>query len=366
MTEPHASAIQKALLFFPDISGFTQFVGDRDLQHGHHIIAELLEILIEANELNLKVSEVEGDAIFFYRTGDAPDVNDLVAQCEKMYIAFHHHLKKYGVSRLCNCTTCRSVSRLTLKFVAHYGDVSFHSVKKHQKLLGTDVIVAHRLLKNNIPDHEYLLVTNSIADNSSQLSAGSNLQWQPGSNSYDLGEVKYEYCSLSNLYEKVPEPEIPEVTIHRSKNPMVHSIEIAAPIDMVYDSLIDLSQRKNYMVGLKHIEIREEQLNRLNRICTTFKCAMEHEHCTFETSGVEFGDNKVTFFETFKEYPMTFDYVLEQKNGKTSVSIIVHPALKFPMRWMFNLVMKRKFSSELIQTLAQLKKYCEERFTRQK
>jgi hypothetical protein len=366
MTEPQASAAQKALLFIPDISGFTQFVGDRDLQHSHHIIAELLEVLIEANELNLKVSEVEGDAVFFYRTGDAPDVNDLIAQSEKMYIAFHHHLKKYGVSRLCNCPTCRSASQLTLKFVAHYGGVSFQNVKEYQKLFGTDVIIAHRLLKNNIPDHEYLLVTGNIAANPALDPAKDGLQWQCGSTAYDLGEVKYFYSSFSKLYEKVPEPEIPEVIIHRSKNPMVHSIEIAAPIDVVYDSLIDLNQRKNYITGLKNIEIKDEQLNRLNRICTTFKCAMEHEHCTFETSGVEFGDNRVTFSETFKEHPMTFDYVLGQKSDKTYVSIIVHIALKFPMSWMFNLVMKRKFSSELIQTLAHLKKYCEERFIRQK
>ena len=88
---------------------------------------------------------------------------------------------------------------------------------------------------------------------------------------------------------------------------------------------------------------------------------MEHEKCSFETSGVEFGDNKLTFNETFKEQPMTLDYVLEKNNGKTIVSIIVHPALKFPMSWLFNLFMKRKFKSNMNQSLRQLKKYCEQK-----
>jgi len=41
---------QNALLFIPDISGFTQFISDRHIQHSDRIVAELLEILIESNQ----------------------------------------------------------------------------------------------------------------------------------------------------------------------------------------------------------------------------------------------------------------------------------------------------------------------------
>lgn len=361
--EARSSSTQNALLFIPDISGFTSFIGDRDFQHGQHIIAELLEVLIDANQLDLKVNEVEGDAIFFYRIGEAPGINDLIEQSEKMYVAFHNHLKKYGVSRLCNCATCKSANRLTLKFFAHFGNVSFHQVKNHQKLFSTDVILIHRLMKNNIAEDEYLLLTKQLLPETATEVDGNVLHWQSGSDSYDLGEVKYSYSSLANWYEKVPEPEIPEMIIHRSKSPLVESIEIAAPMDMVYDSLIDLNQRKNYMVGLKSIEINDLDHNRLNRICTTFKCSMEHEQCTFETSGVEFGENSLTFSETFKKHPMTFDYALERNNGTTKVQIIVHTALKFPMNMLFNLVMKRKFISDTKKTLRQLKAYCEQKIS---
>ncbi|MEO6132520.1 MAG: DUF2652 domain-containing protein [Saprospiraceae bacterium] len=356
-----SSSSQSALLFIPDITGFTGFISDRDFQHGQHIMAELLEVLIEANQLNLKVNEVEGDAVFFYRTGEAPGIKELINQSEKMYVAFHSHLKKYGVSRICNCPTCRSASRLTLKFVAHYGGVSFHHIKEHHKLFGTDVILVHRLLKNNVPEQEYLLVTDSVLANHSTLPEGNQMQWQSGSENYDLGEVKYYYSSLQKWYEKVPEPEIPEVIIYRSKDPLRHSIEIDAPVEIVYDSLTDLGQRKNYMVGVNAVVIKDQETNRLNRICTTFKCAMEHEQCTFETSGVEFGDSRVSFTETFKEQPMTFEYVIERKNGKATVSIFIHQLLKFPMNWVFNLFMKRKLISQTNQTLHRLKKYCEEK-----
>lgn len=356
-----ASSSQSAFLFIPDITGFTRFISDRDFEHGQHIMAELLEVLIEANDLNLKVNEVEGDAVFFYRTGAVPDIKELIAQSEKMYMAFHSHLKKYGVSRICNCPTCRSASRLTLKFIAHYGGVSFHKVKEHQKLFGTDVILVHRLLKNNVPEKEYLLVTNNVVANHSVLPNGDHLQWQNGSESYDLGDVSYSYTSLKKWYELVPEPEISDVVVYRSENPLPHFIEIDAPAEIIYDSLTDLNQRKNYMAGVNAVWIKEQETNRLNRICTTFKCAMEHEQCTFETSGVEFGDERVSFTETFKGQPMTLEYVIEQKNGKSAVSILIHQAMKFPMNWAFHLFMKGKLISQTNKTLQRLKKYCEEK-----
>ena len=55
----------KGLIFIPDISGFTRFVNEMEIDHSRLIIQELLEILINANQLGLVVSEIEGDAIYF-------------------------------------------------------------------------------------------------------------------------------------------------------------------------------------------------------------------------------------------------------------------------------------------------------------
>jgi hypothetical protein len=59
----------KGLLFIPDISGFTRFVTEMEIEHSRYIIQELLEVLIDSNELGLEVSEIEGDAILFYKLG---------------------------------------------------------------------------------------------------------------------------------------------------------------------------------------------------------------------------------------------------------------------------------------------------------
>ena len=48
----------KGLLFIPDISGFSRFVSQTEIEHSRLIIQELLESLINANQMGLEVSEV--------------------------------------------------------------------------------------------------------------------------------------------------------------------------------------------------------------------------------------------------------------------------------------------------------------------
>ncbi len=351
---------QNALLFVPDISGFTQFINDRQIQHNHRIIAELLEILIESNRLNLKVNEIEGDAILFYRLGESPSVDEIVEQSKNMYVEFHRHLKKYGVSRICNCAACNTAGRLTLKTVAHYGSFSIQKIQNKEKLFGPDVIKVHRLLKNDVPDHEYILLTESITGESIQTDNDKNwVSWNKGSASYDVGEVNYKYASLQPVYSQVPEPELHGVKMYRSKSPIVYNIEIYSPMDVVYEALIDLNQRVQWMAGLKAVKIKDESLNRMNKICTSFECAMEHEKCTFQTSGVEFGERRARLSETFLEHPMTFNYEVEEVDGKTRLTLECHNAFSLPMKWMFNLFIKKKFNTDTLKSLSQLKNYCE-------
>src|SRR4030095_16199512 len=96
----------KGLLFIPDISGFTRFVNETEIEHSRLIIQELLEILINSNQIGLEISEIEGDAILFYRYGDPPPMEDLYRQVEKMFCAFHRNLISYDHRRYCYCKAC--------------------------------------------------------------------------------------------------------------------------------------------------------------------------------------------------------------------------------------------------------------------
>ncbi len=91
MSAAHNSS--PTLLFIPDISGYTNFINAVEIDHSTHIITELLEIIISANILDLKISEIEGDAVFFYRIGQEPSFEEIIAQAENMFTKFHQHLK---------------------------------------------------------------------------------------------------------------------------------------------------------------------------------------------------------------------------------------------------------------------------------
>ncbi|MFO7446435.1 MAG: DUF2652 domain-containing protein [Ignavibacteriaceae bacterium] len=124
----------KGLLFIPDISGFTRFVNETEIGHSRLIIQELLEILINANNMGLEISEIEGDAILFYKYGDYPDMEELYKQVEKMFCEFNRHLLAYEHRRYCWCKACVSAINLRLKIITHYGEFTSYNVKNFKNL----------------------------------------------------------------------------------------------------------------------------------------------------------------------------------------------------------------------------------------
>ncbi len=148
-------------IFFPDISGFTEFVDQTEIEHGQHIIASLLEEIIESNYLDFVVSEIEGDAILFYKNTDDNDIEELLKLSQETHKKFHEKLKKLHASTHCACGACSSISSLSLKFIILIGNASSIKIHNFEKLYGLDVIIAHRLLKNEISDQEYVLFINN-------------------------------------------------------------------------------------------------------------------------------------------------------------------------------------------------------------
>lgn len=360
---------QPALLFIPDISGFTQFVNLVEINHGQAIIQELLETLIESNRIGMKVSEIEGDAIFFYRLGKDLKPEEIAAQCRSMFVAFHQQLRKYDMARICDCGACTAAGKMTLKIVAHQGHVSFYKVREHEKLFGPDVILVHRLLKNDIPEHEYMMATDNIPLEQLTSSGKKEFDWikiTKGSSTYEQGKVEYSYSPFTSLYNSIPEPPKPDVKLYRVKNPIRFEKEINAPIGTVYDALIDLPQRMNYMAGIKKVKVHDEAHNKINRVGTRHECVRETNSSDVITSNVERTEGMVSFSETAADMPMSCDYILEKKDDKTKFTLLIHLEIPLMKKIMFNLFMKKKLSANLIATIDGLKKYCEEKFEKLK
>jgi len=240
---------KKALIYIPDISGFTRFVNDTEIQHSQHIIEELLEIILQSNDLNFEVSEIEGDAVLFYREGDPPQPNQISRQIKNMFLNFHSYLQVIERDTVCQCGACRTASRLTLKFFLHYGEIGISKIRDHTKLMGKNVILAHRLMKNNVDSNEYLLMTEDYANQHEKSQIEQYLNWadiREGKITYEhIGEVCYKYIELSSLHSQL-KPILPSPDAEKFSNPIESSIRIEAPMDFVYRIVTDLALRTKW------------------------------------------------------------------------------------------------------------------------
>ncbi len=206
--------INPSLLFMPDITGFTRFVQHAEPRHSNHIISELLEVLIDSNHLGLEISELEGDAILFYKYEHVPSLASILVQARRMFENFHNHLKQYNASGTCSCGAKNTPVDLSLKIIIHQGKFEFTKVKQYRKPHGLDLILAHKLLKNSIDEKEYILVTDGFNKEISSLNSHgfSREDFLTGKTSYkDIGEISYQYLSLRPLLDGIKKkgPDLP-------------------------------------------------------------------------------------------------------------------------------------------------------------
>jgi Protein of unknown function (DUF2652) len=78
MEERAFSKAQEGLLVLADISGYTTFVTQTEMDHSWEILHELLEVMVRSAQGKLDVSQVEGDAILFISGLEDEEVVDAV------------------------------------------------------------------------------------------------------------------------------------------------------------------------------------------------------------------------------------------------------------------------------------------------
>ncbi|MEM0998052.1 MAG: DUF2652 domain-containing protein [Bacteroidota bacterium] len=322
--------MSNALIFIPDITGFSHFVNSTPVEHSRHIISELLEIIIAANSLDLTVSEIEGDAVLFYREGPAPSQAEVLRQTREIFIAFHTHLKRYESLRICNCDACSTAQALGIKFVVHYGEIGFIEVNKIRKPHGSALITAHRLLKNHIPAREYLLLSKDYCDATPQLDHFPN--WAPGlkasQEEFDIGEVRYEYLPLGALDQFVPEAPAP-ILPEKSAHPLIFWETIPAPLPSVFTMVADLRHRHKWNPDVAMLDVDPEKINRIG---ASHRCIINANEVTVETTAAPEPDRpeaqKRTFGERITQVPLVGNlsvyFFLEQVPAGTELRIEVH------------------------------------------
>jgi class 3 adenylate cyclase len=164
-----------------DISGYTTFLDSVRVAHqkdefadgripdAYALMSNLLEGIAAKLDPPLVLVKFEGDAVFAVAPGESAPLTGAMVECvRECYRSFLNQLAKAGLVWTCTCYACGQKDSLDLKFVIHHGDYFVQSVGGHVDVLGPDINIAHRLLKNSATSHigsaAYALFTESAIE----------------------------------------------------------------------------------------------------------------------------------------------------------------------------------------------------------
>ncbi len=161
--------IQKGFLIISDITGYSAYLNESELEHARDSLTDLLNILIDHTKSPLIISKLEGDAVFSYvNKGGIQHSQTMIETMENTYAAFRKALDLMIINTSCNCNACRNLPNLDLKFFIHYGQFSVQKIGNYAELVGNDVNLVHRLVKNSVTkEHEvsaYALYTRAVVE----------------------------------------------------------------------------------------------------------------------------------------------------------------------------------------------------------
>ncbi|AWV98456.1 DUF2652 domain-containing protein [Arcticibacterium luteifluviistationis] len=344
---------QNALLFIPDISGYTKFINHTDVEHSRHIVSELLEVLLDKNTLNLELAEIEGDALFLYKLQSTSTIEDVWAQAKKMFIAFHEHLLLYKHRRICDCGACLTASSLSLKFVVHLAPIDFIEVAGRKKPYGPEVVKVHRLLKNDIQNSEYLLLSNETTSALGLFSGSEKVKHYE--TKYDFGPYKYSAIDISPLRSEVSV--IPKFEVTKSKVELLNfKIDIAASLDDVHEITSNFAYRHLWNKGVDSISYEKDKVNRAG---STHLCVINGNTVEFETLDTGQERRPLIYAERTKSAPFASQldnfYVFTETETGTNIELTLFATFKKYRGWakyLLRLFMKRNIHKSLIELKA--------------
>jgi hypothetical protein len=127
----------------------------------------MLDTILESLQPMFRLAKLEGDAVFAVEAAEIEAGDAVLERVVACYAAFSEQLASAGSMWTCTCDACSRIGALDLKFVLHHGAYVIQPVAGQSEVLGPEVNVAHRLLKNharepvgNVP---YVLVSDAAS-----------------------------------------------------------------------------------------------------------------------------------------------------------------------------------------------------------
>jgi uncharacterized protein YndB with AHSA1/START domain len=255
---------EPACLLIADISGYTEFLAGAELDHAQDILADLMATVVGSLRPTFRLAKLEGDAAFAYVATERIDAAMLQDTVERCYFAFRRRLRDIGQASTCDCNACILVPSLDLKVVAHHGRIVRQRIAGRDELLGSDVIVVHRLLKNRVEEstgaRAYALYTATCTaamglDDPAAAGLAEHREEFEG-----VGEVVGWVHNLEAAWQD--EMDRVRVVVEAIDAARTYTATFAAPPSVVWDYVTSPIRRPSWQQGVSVVDERPGQPGR--------------------------------------------------------------------------------------------------------
>jgi hypothetical protein len=250
------AAAQPTCFLIADISGYTGYLADVELDHAQDILADLIGAAVSALRPSFRLAKLEGDAAFTFATGERIDGSMLLDTIERCYFGFRRRRRDVRQATACDCSACARIPDLDLKFVVHHGTAILQKVAGRQELLGSDVIVVHRLLKNDVVEQlgigAYALITQQCID-ATDLDPAA-LGMRAHTETYDrIGDVQAWAHDLERRWQE--EEARGRVFVTPQESILTVSVPTGVPPQVAWEFLTRPGQRMSWQPWVTQVTI---------------------------------------------------------------------------------------------------------------
>ena len=245
---------EPACLVIADITGYTSYLAGVELDHASDILADLMDTVVRSLRPTFRLAKLEGDAVFTYVVTATVDASGLMDTMERTYFAFRRRLRDIGQASTCECNACVRMPNLDLKLLAHHGMIGRQRVAGREELVGSPVIVAHRLLKNAITETTGIAAYALYTDDCLRAAGvePATLGLREHRETYDhLGEIVGWVADLDAAWRA--DKERTRVVVEASAAMTTLEFDLPAPPAVVWDYLTSPVRRPRWQAGVSEV-----------------------------------------------------------------------------------------------------------------
>jgi uncharacterized protein YndB with AHSA1/START domain len=265
------NAPEPACLVIADISGYTSYLAGVELDHAQDILADLMDTVVGSLRPAFRLAKLEGDAAFTYAVTATIDGSALMDTVDRTYFAFRRRLRDIGQASTCDCNACMRMPSLDLKVLAHHGTIVRQRMAGREELVGSDVILAHRLLKNEVTERTgaaaYALYTDACLQAASVDPAALGLIEHRETYEH-IGEVTGWVADLGAAW--TAELDRTRVVVEPESAIAAVEYDLPAPPALAWDYLTSPARRPRWQAGVS--EVIEQTAGGRRGVGTTNHC----------------------------------------------------------------------------------------------